>query len=116
MDEEYCLLHEDGLAEGTDFCIMLDNDCMEPVFHRGETLCIARGESPQEFAAGVFLYRGCVYVRQWCEDFAGNLHLLCANPDRQSENLMLSRDRRGACLCIGTVLPGDPLPRPMYRD
>ena len=53
-------------------------------------------------------------MRQWCEDSAGNLHLLCANPKRERENLMLGPKERGACLCLGTVLPGKPLPAPIY--
>lgn len=115
MDEEYTLLPKNSLPEGADFCITLDSDCMEPAFARGQTLFVTRSVSPREFAAGVFLYRGRIYVRQWCEDYAGNLHLLCANPRRESENLMLSRSQRGACLCLGTVLPGEPLPRPLYH-
>ena len=114
MDEEYRLLPADSVPEGCDFCIMLDSDCMEPHFARGQTLCVSRQEAPREFAVGVFLYRGQIYVRQWCEDYAGNLHLLCANPAREKENLMLTRARRGACLCLGTVLPGEPLPPPVY--
>lgn len=116
MDEEYRLLPAGSLDKRADFCIILDNDCMEPFFPAGQTLCVTRRESPLEFAAGVFLYRGRVYVRQWCEDYAGNLHLLCANPARESENLMLGRRERGACLCLGTVLPGEPLPPPCYHS
>ena len=115
MNGDYTLLPRSaGRDEGADFCLTLDSDCMEPVFGRGETLRITRSEAPREMAAGVFLYRGRVYVRQWCEDSAGNLHLLCANPKREKENLMLSPAERGACLCLGTVLPGKPLPMPFY--
>lgn len=114
MDEDYSLLPRTGGDEGADFCLILDSDCMEPVYHKGETLRITRKEAPLEMAAGVFLYRGQVYVRQWCEDSAGNLHLLCANPKREKENLMLGPTERLSCLCLGTVLPGKPLPRPIY--
>ena len=103
-----------GGDDGTDFYLRLDSDCMEPVFQQGELLRVTRREAPREMAAGVFLWRGRVYVRQWCEDSAGNLHLLCANPKREKENLMLDARERSACLCLGTVLPGKPLPRPFY--
>ena len=96
MDEDYSLIERK--ADGADFCLTLDSDCMEPIFRRGETLRISRFEAPQEMAAGVFLWRGRIYVRQWCEDSAGNLHLLCANPKRERENLMLGPAERGACL------------------
>ena len=114
MDEEYHLLNKDSLPQGADFCITLDSDCMEPAFSRGQILTVTRSVSPREFAVGVFLYRGRVYVRQWCEDYAGNLHLLCANPLRESENLMLSRAQRGACLCLGRVILKKYLPMPIY--
>ena len=114
MPEEYGLLPRRELEEGTDFCLTLESDCMEPFFRRGEIVCVTRRESPREMAAGVFWYRGRIYVRQWCEDSAGNLHLLCANPQRERENLMLPPGERGACLCLGTVLPGEPLPPPVY--
>lgn len=112
MDEDYSLIERPD-AE-TDFCLTLESDCMEPLFRRGETLRVTRRVSPPEMAAGVFLWRGRVYVRQWCEDSAGNLHLLCANPQRERDNLCLSPSERGACLCLGTILPGRPLPRPYY--
>ncbi|MCR5576263.1 MAG: S24 family peptidase [Oscillospiraceae bacterium] len=115
MDGDYTLLPRDAEKDdGADFCLTLDSDCMEPVFRKGALLRVTRREAPREMAAGVFLYRGRVYVRQWCEDCEGNLYLLCANPQRERENLMLSPAERGACLCLGTVLPGRPLPRPVY--
>ena len=115
MEEDYTLLPRSaaGGAE-TDFCLTLESDCMEPVYQKGETLRVTLREAPREMAAGVFLYRGRVYVRQWCEDCEGNLYLLCANPRRENENLTLGPKERGACLCLGTVLPGKPLPRPYY--
>ena len=36
-------------------------------------------------------------------------------PAREGENLMLDKRQRGACLCLGTVLPGEPLPPPCYH-
>ena len=114
MQEDYCLLPRQGLDGRTDFCLTLESDCMEPFFRKGETVCVTRRESPRELAVGVFRYRGRIWVRQWCEDSAGNLHLLCANPKRERENLMLGPKERGACLCLGTVLPGKPLPAPVY--
>lgn len=115
MEEDYTLLSADsGLPEGTDFCMVLDNDCMEPWFKMGQTLFISRRLAPEEMAAGLFLYRGRVLCRQWCEDLAGNLHLLCANPLRESENLTLDRREKSECFCLGTVLPGKALPAPVY--
>lgn len=114
MEPLYTLLPATEAGEA-DFCLRLDSDCMEPAFARGALLRVSIREAPREMAAGVFVYRGRVLVRQWCEDVTGRLYLLCANPARESENLTLSRDERAACLCLGTVLPGTPLPMPIYR-
>ena len=73
MDEEYRLLPAGSLHENTDFCITLDNDCMEPWFPAGQTLCVTRLQSPREFAAGVFLYKGRVLHK--CRAFAISNHL-----------------------------------------
>ncbi|MBQ9684952.1 MAG: S24 family peptidase [Oscillospiraceae bacterium] len=114
MEDLILLPVTEDMPAGTDFCLRLDNDCMEPWFHRGQLLYVSRAQSPEEMAAGIFFCRGRILCRQWCEDYAGTLHLLCANPERESENLSLSRDEKDACLCLGTVLPMRRLPMPVY--
>ncbi len=114
--EEYTLLERTKeLPAGTDFCVILDNDCMEPYLKRGEMVSISRSEAPEELQPGLFYCRGRILCRQWCEDSAGNIHLLCANPGRESENLTLSRTEKSACLCLGRVLLKKRLPMPVYR-
>ena len=93
--EDYDLI-ERGAAvpAAADMCIIHGDDTMEPYIRRGERVYISRRQTPAEMEAGLFLYRGKVYCRQWCEDYAGGLHLLCANPARERENLHLSRSER----------------------
>ena len=113
--EEYTLLNRtEELPAGSDFCVCLDNDCMEPYLKRGEPVFVSRGEMPEELQPGLFYYQGGIFCRQWCEDSAGNLHLLCANPAREKENLTLSRAEKSACLCLGRVLLKKRLPMPIY--
>ena len=100
--------------EGAALCLRLDNDCMEPWIRRGELLYVSRDETPEELQPGLFYYKGRVLCRQWCEDSAGTLHLLCANPERESENLSLNRREKAACLCLGRVLLKKRLPMPIY--
>jgi len=115
MTEEYTLLPRTGeTPDGADFCLRLDNDCMEPYLKKGELLYIDRKETPEELQPGTFLVHGRVLCRQWCEDSAGTLHLLCANPRRERENLSLSRAEKAACLCLGSVITGKQLPMPVY--
>ena len=114
MQEDYCLEDAAGLPEGTDFCVIAESDCMEPYIKRGERVCVSRKQTPAEGEAGLFLYRGVVYCRQWCEDYTGALYLLCANPRRESENIRIDRKERGQCRCLGRVLTDKKLPMPIY--
>ena len=113
--EEYTLLpRSKGVPKGAELCLRLDHDLMEPWLKKGALIYISRGETPEEFQPGLFYYQGSVLCRQWCEDSEGNLHLLCANPRRESENLMLSPAEKAACLCLGRVLTKKKLPKPVY--
>ena len=113
--DDYTLLPRTGdVPAEADFCLRLENDCMEPWFQKGEMLFIDRRHAPEELQAGLFLVRGRVLCRQWCEDSSGTLHLLCANPRRERENLSLSRTEKAACLCLGSVITGRRLPMPVY--
>lgn len=115
MTEEYSLLRRGrGIPRAADLCLRLDNDCMEPWLRRGALVFIDRDAAPEEMQPGLFFYRGRVLCRQWCEDSAGTLHLLCANPKREGENLHLSGREKAACLCLGRVILKKNLPMPIY--
>ena len=116
MAEDYTLLPCGGeVPEGAGFCLRLDNDCMEPFIKKGALVRTDRHETPEEMQPGLFYYRGRILCRQWCEDMTGTLHLLCANPRRESENLSLSREEKTACLCLGRVILEKKLPMPFYK-
>ena len=115
MHEDYTLVPcAKGMPENADFCLRLDNDCMEPWLKKGSLVYIDRHETPEEMQPGLFYYRGRVLCRQWCEDSTGTLHLLCANPKREQETLSLRRAEKSACLCLGRVIMDRKLPMPVY--
>lgn len=114
MDDYTLLPREKGMPDEADFCLRLDNDCMEPWLREGELVYIDRHDTPEELQPGLFYYRGRVLCRQWCEDSAGTLHLLCANPKRESENLALRGEEKAACLCLGRVILRQRLPMPIF--
>lgn len=115
MNEDYTLLlSTKEVPRDADFCLRLDNDCMEPWLKKGDLVYIDRTETPEEMQPGVFYYKGRVLCRQWCEDMTGTLHLLCANPKRESENLSLSKSEKAACLCLGRVIVKHKLPMPVF--
>lgn len=114
MSEDYTLLPGDRtIPDGADFCIVMDSDCMEPYLHEGEKVFVSCS-SPAELEIGLFRYMGKVYIRQWCEDYAGTLHLLCSNPKREDMNLTIGRDKKNRCLCLGRVLYAGKLSMPIY--
>lgn len=115
MDDYTLLPRSKGTPAEAAFCLRLDHDLMEPWLKKGELIYVSRSETPEEFQPGLFWYRGQILCRQWCEDSEGNLHLLCANPGRERENLMLSPSEKAACLCLGRVLTKKRLPMPVYR-
>lgn len=115
MDEIYSFIDKrDAVPSGADFCLILSDDSMEPYFARGDRVFVIRREVPAEMEAGIFYYNGRVCCRQFCEDYAGNMHLLCANPERERENLCLDKAERQRCICLGKVLTEKKLPRPVY--
>lgn len=109
---EYELVSRDNAPENAGFSMCVSDDCMAPYIGAGTRVYVCTGETPAEFGVGIFMYNGRVLCRQWCEDYTGALHLLCANPARQSENIAIPPQARGTLVCLGRVLLDAPLPRP----
>jgi len=103
------------MPAGADFALSLSDDCMEPYFLKGEAVYVQAMAELDEFEAGVFMYEGRVICRQWCQDFRGDVYLLCANPRRESENIVVEKHRQGELRCLGKVLSDKKLPPPFYR-
>lgn len=97
-----------------DFCLTVTDDCMEPYIRKGTEVYVESGTAPDEFEAGVFYIKGCVLVRQWCEDYSGAMDLLAANPARQDKNLRFEKDALPLPICLGRVMLNEKLPRPVY--
>lgn len=115
MEEYFSLIPiTNDMPRGTDFCLIMDTELMEPLIYKGGRVCVSRHEDPDQMDVGLFLYKGQVLCRQVCEDYAGNLHLLCANPKAEKENLCLDKKERTRCLCLGKVLLKVKPPEPMY--
>lgn len=115
MEELYTLIQRRAdMPAGADFALVMDTELMEPLIKKGERVYVSRRESPEEFEVGLFYYMGQVYCRQFCEDMLGTLHLLCANPLSESENIAVPAAMRDKCLCLGKVLLKKKPPMPLY--
>lgn len=116
--DDYILIDRDKHTPAqADMCITIDNDFMQPYIKQGSQVFVSRQDTPEEFEVGLFLYRGQIYCRQWCEDYSGAVHLLCANPKRESCNIIIDSKNRKELVCMGKVLLKKTLPPPVYgRD
>ena len=76
-----------------DFALRLDSDEGEPYIARGSTVYVQIAP-PGDGDVGLFLYDGRIILRQYCADWAGNIHLLCLNRARSREDIVVTGDRR----------------------
>lgn len=116
MTEDFKLIPRSGdVPEAADFSVTITDDCMQPYIMQGDTVYVSSRETLSEFDAGLFLYRDRILCRQWCEDYSGALHLLCANPARERENITVPAAERSACLCLGKIILSSKIPAPIYN-
>ncbi len=115
MIDDYIFIPRDSsVPPAADYCFIMDSDRMAPLIPKGSRVYVSRREAPAEMEPGVFLYKGRILCRQFCEDYAGNLLLLCANPKAESHNLCLDKKEREHCRCLGKVLLDKKIKRPVY--
>lgn len=97
-----------------DFCLTVRDDAMSPYISPGDRVYIDVHRAPQEFEVGLFAIDGEVVLRQCCEDYAGTLHLLPANPARRDAALSFKKGARNYPSCLGCVILNKKLPPPEY--
>ena len=114
MEPFFLIKRNEYTPAEADFCLTLTDDCMAPHIKPGDSVYVSCREPLDEMDAGIFLYNDTLVCRQWCCDYAGTLHLLCANPARQAQNIAVPAHEKEKCLCLGKVLLQKPLPAPVY--
>ena len=80
-----------------------DREC-EPYIPRGGTALFERGAPIRDGDVGLFFDGHEAVIRQYCEDWAGNAHLLTLNRRRRERDIVLPRDGRHAVCLLGRVL------------
>jgi len=114
MGEDYILIPRDKSVPGeADFAFVMDSDNMEPLIKNGARVYISRRLAPGQMEPGLFYLDGRVLCRLYCEDYGGNVHLLCANPEREGENISLPKGAAGL-KCLGKVLTKGKAAAPLY--
>lgn len=62
-----------------DFAIGVNDDECSPYIERGGLAYISRGGALYDGDVGLFMLSRGVFIRQYCEDWAGNSHFLTLN-------------------------------------
>lgn len=102
------------IPQEADFSLTVTDEGMEPHIRKNSTVYVKARAELEEFDAGIFMYKGEVFCRQWCQDIMGDVHLLCANPAFEKENVSIDRGEREKLSCLGKVLLKKKLPPPVY--
>lgn len=100
------LWEEYPLPEGceADFALRVEGDELEPYVKRGGAALIKRGAQIRDGDVGLFFVRGELVLRQYCEDWAGNVYLFAVNRRRSALDIRLPA-AEGAPICsFGRVL------------
>lgn len=103
-----------GAPKDADYCVTVSGDSMEPYINDGQIVYVKRDEPLKFFDVGLFYYDGDVYVKQWCIDMIGTLHLLSANPHREDANKQIKAESTSTVVCLGKVILKKRLPQPEY--
>ncbi len=111
--EDYETIELADVPPGTDFCVTVAGDSMEPYIADGSLVFVQRGGDLKDLDVGVFFLDGDVLIKQVVTDPYRNVYLLSANADRQDANRYVPQSSASTLICFGKVL-GHKLPRPSY--
>lgn len=102
------------LPEGldADYAVRVEGDELEPFVERGAAAYVKRSEVIRDGDVGLFFVRGSMVFRQYCEDWAGNVHLLAVNRKRKDLDICLPRSEDMPVCCFGRLLLEDEPPLP----
>lgn len=108
------LWEELSVPEGSeaDFALRVEGDELVPYIKRGGTAYIKRGAEIRDGDVGLFFVGGDMVLRQYCEDWAGNVYLFAVNRRRSALDIRLPA-ADGAPICsFGRVLLDTDVPLP----
>ena len=109
---EHDLVYE--LPEGVeaDYAVGVDNAECEPYIKRGGVALIRRGGEVYDGDVGMFICSRGIFIRQYCEDWAGNAHLLTLNRALRSRDILIPASEKPAVCFCGHVLGLGEIPLP----
>ncbi len=95
-----------------DFAVRIDGDSMEPYIEDGGVALCRRGEIIRDGDVGLFFVDGDMKCKQYCRDYAGNVHLFSANRKRRDADVDIPASSGVTLMCFGKVLLPKRIPLP----
>ena len=95
-----------------DFALRVTDDECEPYISRGGTAYIQRGAVISDGDVGLFFDGHRAVIRQYCEDWAGNVYLFAVNRRRSELDLRLPRCEGKPVCSFGRVILEREVPLP----
>jgi phage repressor protein C with HTH and peptisase S24 domain len=99
-------------SSAADFAVTIDGDSMEPYITDGSVALCRRGEIMHDGDVGLFFVDGDLKCKQYCRDYAGNVHLFSANRGRRDADVDIPASSGVTLFCFGKVLLGRKIPLP----
>lgn len=97
---------------GADFAVCIEGDSMEPYIQDGSIALCRRGEMICDGDVGLFFVDGDMKCKQYCRDYAGNVHLFSANRKRKDADVDIPASGGVTLFCFGKVLIEEKIPLP----
>ncbi len=98
-----------------DFAVRIDGDSMEPYIKDGSVALCKRGAIIYDGDVGLFFVDGDMKCKQYCQDYAGNVHLFSANRSRSDADVHIRASSGITLMCFGKVLLDKSIPLPEMR-
>lgn len=105
-----------ALPEGSeaDFALRVEGDELAPYVAPGGVALIRRGAEIRDGDVGLFFVRGEMVLRQYCEDWAGNVYLFAVNRRRSGLDIRLPAAEKAPVCSFGRVLLDAEVPLPEF--
>lgn len=104
--------YEVPAKSAADFAVRIDGDSMEPYIPDGSVALCRRGEIIRDGDVGLFFADGDMKCKQYCRDYAGNVHLFSLNRRRRDADVDIPASSGVTLMCFGKVLLSKKVPLP----
>ena len=95
-------LPQKSVPAGTDFCVRISGDSMEPTYADGQIVFVSARNSLSSGEIGVFSYDGAAYIKQYAETIPS---VDSSADEPQSSQLLISKNKKYPPILVDISLP-----------